>query len=82
MEPIVTFDLSLALGLAMTGLFSALLAVLVLALLQKRASRSPETLFLEVNNGAEYLFDGQALVDATPVGRSLPRRCGGPRVRI
>jgi len=78
MEPIVTFDLSLALGLAMTGLFSALLAVLVLALLQKRASRSPETLFLEVNNGAEYLFDGHALVDATPVGRSLlPKACQG-----
>jgi len=74
----VTFDLSFALGLAMTGVFSALLGVLLLAFLQKRASRSPETLFLEVNNGAVYLFDGHTLVDATPVGRSLlPKACQG-----
>lgn len=72
------FDLSFALGLVMTGVFSALLGVLVLALLQKRTSPLPETLFLEANSGAEYLFDGHTLVDATPVGRSLlPKACQG-----
>ncbi len=77
-EPILTFDFSFALSLAMTGVLSALLGVLLLALLQNRAPRSPDTLFLEANSGAEYLFDGHTLVDATPVGRSLlPKACQG-----
>lgn len=72
----MAFDPSLALGLVITGVFSAFLGLLLLTLLQKKAPGTPETLFLEVKNGAEYLFDGQILVDATPVGRSLlPKAC-------
>lgn len=69
-------DSSLAFALVATSLFAASFGLLFLALLQKKARGGPETLFVEAQTGAEYLFDGKILVDATPVGRSLlPKNC-------
>lgn len=72
----MAFDPSLMFNLLMTGIFSAILGLLLLALLQRKAQSAPDTVFLEAKGNAEYLFDGKTLVDATPVGRSLlPKAC-------
>lgn len=72
----MTIDSSLAVTLVMTSVFSAILGLLFLALLQKRRQDAAETLFFETTIGAEYLFDGKMLIDATPSGRSLlPTTC-------
>lgn len=72
----MTFDSSLALGLIVTSMFSAIIGLLFLALLQKRRQDAFDTLFFETVAGAEYLFDGKMLIDATPSGRSLlPTTC-------
>lgn len=74
----MVFDPSLAIGLVVTGVFSAFLGLLLLTLLQKKSLRARDTLFLEANGNADYLFDGHILVDATPVGRALlPKACQG-----
>lgn len=72
----MAFDPSLVFSLVVTGLFSAVLGLLLLALLQRKSEQSRDTLFLEAKGNAEYLFDGRVLIDATPVGRSLlPKTC-------
>ncbi|WP_022703351.1 PAS-domain containing protein [Pseudorhodobacter ferrugineus] len=74
----MTFEPVFAIGLLVTGMFSAFLGLVVLSLLQQKPKRAEGTVFLEVNGSADYLFDGHTLVDATPVGRSLlPKACQG-----
>jgi PAS domain-containing protein len=65
-----------AIGLVITGVFSASLGLLFLAVLQRKMPRQPDTVFLESSGNAEYLFDGKVMLDATPAGKSLlPRSC-------
>lgn len=65
-----------AIGLVVTGIFSAFLGLLFLAVLQRKMPRQPDTLFPESSGNAEYLFDDKIMIDATPAGRSLlPRTC-------
>jgi PAS domain-containing protein len=72
----VTFDPLLAFGLVVTGILSSLVGLLFLAVLQKKSLRSVSSIFLENTNNAEYLFDGEVLIEATPAGRSLlPTAC-------
>jgi PAS domain-containing protein len=72
----MVFDPLLAGGFLVTGVFSAALGLLLLALLQKKTRRGPAALFFENSGSAEYLFDGKTLIDATPAGRSLlPKAC-------
>ena len=67
----MTFDPLLAFGLLMTGVLSALVGLLFLAVIHKKANAGPSSVFLEGRNMAEYLFDGEVLIDATPSARSL-----------
>ncbi|WP_323006488.1 PAS-domain containing protein [Pseudorhodobacter sp.] len=72
----MVFDYSLAFGLVVTGVFSAFLGLLFLTLLQRKSQREPDSVFLEANGNAEYLFDDKVLIDITPVGRNLlPKAC-------
>jgi PAS domain-containing protein len=72
----VTIDHSLAITLLVTGFFSAFLGLLLVSLLQKKALRRSDSLFLETQGNAEYLFDNKVLIDATPVARNLlPKAC-------
>jgi PAS domain-containing protein len=72
----VDFDPWGPIGLVVTGVLSAMLGILALAVLQKKTLRGPQSIFFEGSNTAEYLFDGQTLLEATPSGRSLlPRAC-------
>ena len=72
----MAFDPWLALGLVVTGVLSAFFGLLLVAVLQKKARRGGESIFLESSGNAEYLFDGKTLLDATPSGRSLlPKTC-------
>ncbi|RUS59560.1 PAS domain-containing protein [Pseudorhodobacter sp. E13] len=72
----MTFDPLLASGLLVTGVLSALVGVLFLAALQKKPAIGRASIFVEGGNTAEYLFDGEVLVDATPTARSLlPSSC-------
>lgn len=74
----MTFEPAFALGLLVTGMFSAFLGLLLLSFLHKRPKRAEATVFLEGSGSADYLFDGHTLIDATPVGRSLlPKTCQG-----
>lgn len=69
-----------AVGLLVTGVFSAFLGLLLLALLQKKSQRPADTVFLEPDSSADYLFDGHILVDATPIGRALLPKASQGRV--
>lgn len=72
----MSFDLWQAVGLVVTGVLSAFLAVLFLAVLQRKIGRRGDSIFLETSGNAEFLFDGKTLIDATPPGRSLlPKAC-------
>lgn len=72
----MAFDQSLAFVLVVTSIISACAGLLLLVVLQARQKIGGNTLFFEPNSGAEYLFDGKALVDATPSARSLlPKTC-------
>lgn len=67
----MSFDPLFSVGLVVTGVFSALIGLLVLALLQKKTRKSESSIFFESAGQAEFLFDGKTLIDATPSGRSL-----------
>ncbi|QCO55863.1 PAS domain-containing protein [Pseudorhodobacter turbinis] len=72
----MVFDPLLAGGLVVTGVFSACLGLLCLTVLQKDKRPGAGSIFLEKGNGAEFIFDGKILIDATPAGRSLlPKTC-------
>ncbi|WP_083445022.1 PAS-domain containing protein [Pseudorhodobacter aquimaris] len=78
----MVFDPVLTGGLVVTGVLSALLGLLCLTMLQKNKRPDAGSIFLQKSNGAEFIFDGRTLVDATPAGRSLlPTTCRhGPAV--
>jgi PAS domain-containing protein len=74
----MAYDPWLVVGLLVTGVLSALLAVLFLAVLQRKTRHRGDSIFLESSGNAEFLFDGNTLIDATPTGRSLlPKACQG-----
>lgn len=67
----MSFDPLLAFGFVVTGVLSAFLGLLFLVVLQKKTRRAEGSIFLEAGGRAEFLFDGNILIDATPSGRSL-----------
>ncbi|QYK41956.1 MAG: PAS-domain containing protein [Paracoccaceae bacterium] len=71
----MTFDPFLAAGLVVTAIMAAALGVLALAAMQARM-RPPVLagIFAEPAGAVTFLFDGEALVDATPVARGLVQR--------
>ena len=74
-------------GLVLTSFLSALLAVLLLAGFAGRVQDRRRWAFLEAGDAAEFLFDGDLLVDATPAARSLlnigsRRRTGAERAQL
>lgn len=56
--------------LAAQALF-ALIAVFALSLFQNRKAKAKSGVFVETEAAAEFLFDGQMLIDASPTGLSL-----------
>lgn len=74
-------------GLVLTSFLSALLAVFLLAGFSGRVQDRRRWAFLEAGDAAEFLFDGDLLVDATPAARSLlnigpGRRTGAERAQL
>lgn len=65
------FDSLTALGLVVTAFSAALCGLLLLGALQQRVSPRKAGIFTETFTGTEFLFDGEALIDATPAARSL-----------
>jgi PAS domain-containing protein len=57
--------------MGVTSLLAAFAAVLVLAALQRRLGARSGHAFLKTDHNAEYLFDGEVLIDASPAARSL-----------
>ncbi len=76
----VIADPILLAGLALTALLSALLGVLLLASFSGRFPERRRWAFAETGDGAEFLFDGDLLVDATPAARGLLRLGSGRRI--
>ncbi|MDZ4134271.1 MAG: diguanylate cyclase, partial [Paracoccaceae bacterium] len=67
----MSFDPLLAAGLGLTAIFAAFCGVLALAVLQARTALRRPGLFVETPGTAEFLFDGDHLLDATPSARRL-----------
>ncbi len=65
------FDPLSALGLVVTAFLAALFGVLLMAALQRRLSPARISVFSESFADAEFLFDGEVLIDANPAARSL-----------
>lgn len=82
----MSIDPLLAGWLMVTAVLAALVGVLALAVLQSRVDRRPAGIFADAGDAAEFLFDGEMLVDATPGGRALlagsPLRSGPVRSRL
>lgn len=64
-------NLMMAAGLVVTALLAAFVALAVMAALQSRREVRPMGVFAEAPGSTVFLFDGDALVDATPGGRAL-----------
>lgn len=64
-------DLPMALGLLVTSILAAITGVLAVAALQQRGDSRRGTIFADRGGGTTFLFDGDALVDATPNARAL-----------
>jgi len=67
----MSFDSLSALGLVVTAFLAAFCGLLLLAALQKRLSTAKISVFSESATDAEFLFDGETLIDASPAARSL-----------
>lgn len=78
-------DWALGLGVVLTAMVAALGGLFALAAFQARARTARGAIFAEASGGASFLFDGEALVDATPAAKallSLSQARGGPWVRL
>lgn len=78
-------DWVLGLGLFATMLLAALLGIVVLSVLQARNPVAPSGLFSHEKSGTVFLFDGDALIDATPAARALLSASavrGGAMIRL
>ncbi len=78
-------DWALGLGLFATMVLAALLGIVVLAILQGRNVAPAMGLFSHEKSGTVFLFDGDALIDATPSARALLAASavrGGPMMRL
>ena len=67
----MTFDPFLAAELLVTAVLSAFVGLLFLSILQARNTQRPRGIFADTASGTEFLFDGDALIDATPGARAL-----------
>lgn len=78
-------DVLPVLGLVVTALLAALAGLFFLTALQGRRPQAP-ALFDDRASSTEFLFDGDALVDATPAARALlrhsPQLDGSPWPRL
>ncbi|SEM50709.1 PAS fold [Gemmobacter aquatilis] len=78
-------DLVLAATLLLSATLAATAGVLALAALQARMTRAKGAIFVDMQAGTTFLFDGDMLVDATPGARallSLGGLSGSPWVRL
>ncbi|MBI1171080.1 PAS domain-containing protein [bacterium] len=55
----------------LTALFAAVVALAMMAFLERRNKRQPVTIFAENTTATVYLFDGDVLIDSTPSARAL-----------
>jgi len=81
----MVFDWAIALGLFLTALISATVALLGLVALQSRSARTKDSVFCGTDTSTVVLFDGDVLVDASPSARALLANSptlGGPWLRL
>jgi PAS domain-containing protein len=81
----MAFDWILAAGMALSAVLAAVGAVLILAALQAGSRPAAHGFFNDDAGDVTFLFDGDALVDATPGGRtilSLGPQIGTPFARL
>ena len=65
------FDVTLAAGLVLTAGLVAMAALLAMSALSMRLSPRPESIFAMPTPATVFVFDGEALVDATPPARAM-----------
>ncbi len=78
-------DWILGLGLIATAIVAALLGIVILATMQGRNTAAGNSIFSGDKAGTVFLFDGDALIDASPSGRALLSASaarGGPMIRL
>ena len=68
-------DWILAVGIVLTSILAATGGLLVLSALPARGARKYTSIFADTGQGAVFLFDGEALIDATPGARALLATC-------
>ena len=76
---------TLGLELLVVSFLAALSALFALAYFQSRSGRSPASVFSDARRGAIFLFDDDALIDASDDARALlaaSRVAGGPWARF
>jgi PAS domain-containing protein len=78
-------DWMLTVGLVSTAMVAALLGVVILAAMQRRSPVSKHSIFQDDQSGTVFLFDGDTLIDASPMARALLSASsirGGPLIRL
>jgi PAS domain-containing protein len=78
-------DWTLGLGLISTAIMAALLGIAILATIVGRRAPTGISIFSGDKTGTAFLFDGDALIDATPSGRALLSASpapGSPMIRL
>ncbi|MGA0539593.1 PAS-domain containing protein [Neotabrizicola sp. VNH66] len=81
----MVFDWTLAVGLVITATLIAMASLAAISALALRQAPTPVSVFSGPVTGTVFLFDGEALVDATPEGRALlagALASGGPWFRL
>jgi PAS domain-containing protein len=72
-------------GLVATACLSALLGIVILSMFQARSTVAGAGIFSHDGAGTVFLFDGDALIDASPSARALLSASsarGGPMIRL
>ncbi len=78
-------DWTFALGLVVTATLVALASLVLMTALQNRKPAEADSVFLRDTPGTVFLFDGEAMVDATPGARFMLASSvvrGGPWLRL
>jgi PAS domain-containing protein len=78
-------DWTFALGLVLTAMFVALASLLLLTAFQNRKPPERDSVYLRDAPSTVFLFDGEAMVDATPSARFMLASSvvrGGPWLRL
>lgn len=81
----MVFDWTLAVGLVITATLIAMASLAAISALALRQAPSPASVFSGPVSGTVFLFDGEALIDATPEARAFlagALASGGPWFRL